>query len=212
MRWIVPIAAVAAAATLALHVAPGAAGSRAACAVPGYAYAGYASAGAVRAASATVRAERAPTVAGGHVAAWVGVGTLHGGPGGANEWLQVGIAAYRGSALRVYEELVIPGSPRRYVELARVRAAGAHRFAVVERGGGLWQASVDGRPAGAAVRLPASVGGLRAVVTAETWSPARAACNSFSFSFDRVRLGRDVELRSPVARLTAREGGFAASA
>ena len=74
---------------------PGAAGSAAACAAAGYTYAGYASGAPVQAVSAVVAARSGPLVASGHVAAWVGVGGLHAGPNRSNEWLQVGLAAYR---------------------------------------------------------------------------------------------------------------------
>lgn len=207
--------AVVATAALALPVAPGAARSAASCAVPGYSYAGYATTTRVRSVSATIGASRAPEVAGGHVAAWLGVGSLHAGPHNANVWLQAGLAAYAGSTLRLYVEVVVPGAPRRYVELARdVAPSRPHHIAVTEQTPGMWQASVDGTPAGAPLYLPGSERGLPAVATAESWTPAHTACNGFAFSFNRVQLGSGshLALRSPVTRLAPTRSGFSAAA
>jgi hypothetical protein len=213
LRWIAAAAAVLAVA-LALPVSPGAARSAAACAAPGYTYAGYASAAGARRVAATVAAARLPDVASGHVAAWVGVGAPHAGPSRSNEWLQVGVAAYPGSGLRLYEELVRPGARRAYVELGRATPGAHHRLAVVQRASAVWQATIDGRPAGPAVSLPGTEHGLRSVAAAESWTQGRTACNGYAFEFRGVRLGdhRRVRLSAPVNRLRDARAGFDATA
>jgi hypothetical protein len=211
------IVVVSAAAALASPVSLTAAPSRAAtaCATPGYSYAGYASAAPVRSVAATLTAARVPSVASGHVAAWVGVGSLHAGPDRANEWLQAGIAAYTGSTLRLYVELARAGAPRQYVELSqRVVPGERHDLAVVERSANRWQALVDGRAAGPTLVLPAGAGGLRSIVTAESWTAGRSACNRYAFAFRGVRLGSTarVRLAAPVNRVRASSAAFTASA
>ena len=97
---------VAAVLVFALPVSSGAARSNAACELPGYSYAGYVSSAPVHAVGATITAEQTPRVAGGHVAAWVGIGSLHAGPHRSNEWLQAGLVSYGASTFRLYVEPV----------------------------------------------------------------------------------------------------------
>ena len=93
---------------------PSAAHAETSCAAQGYTYAGLAQNEGVHGVSATLTAVSAPHVAGGHVAAWVGVGGRGAGPSGTNAWLQVGLAAYPRTGSRLYYELMLPGG-RRYV-------------------------------------------------------------------------------------------------
>jgi hypothetical protein len=200
---------------LALPVSPGAARSDAACELPGYSYAGYVSSAPVHAVGATITAERTPQVAGGHVAAWVGVGSLHAGPHRSNEWLQAGLVSYGGSSFRLYVESATPGASRRYFEVGRSIAPGErHHVAVVESSPGSWQAKVDGRAAGPSVFLPGTEGGLPSMATAESWATAHSRCNGFHFAFDELQLGtaKQLELRSPFNRLVRRQTGFSAAA
>jgi len=200
---------------LALPVSPGAARSDAACELPGYSYAGYVSSAPVHAVGATITAERTPQVARGHVAAWVGVGSLHAGPHRSNEWLQAGLVSYGESTFRLYVESATPGAPRRYFEVGRGIAPGErHHVAVVETSPGSWQARVDGRAAGPAVFLPGAEHGLPSMTTAESWAAAHSRCNGFRFTFDELRLGtaQQLELRSPFNRLVRRRTGFRAAA
>ena len=162
---------------------PSAADSETACAAHGYTYAGLAQNDAVHGVSATLTAVSAPRVAGGHVAAWVGVGARGMAPGGTNAWLQAGLATYRGRGSRLYYELMLPDG-RRYVELARsVRPGTRFTVAVLEVAPGTWHVVVDGRAVSPAFALPVSSSGLPAIVTAESWARATQACNRYAFGF-----------------------------
>jgi hypothetical protein len=149
------------------------------CARSGYDYSGYASRGPVTAVAATISATVPPHVASGHTAAWVGVGDR-----GAHRWLQAGLASFRGTSMRLYYELALPGVPRRYVELDRAVVVGErYRVAVVERAPGLWQVEVDGRAAMTPVALP---GTWRGIATAESWTRGAQPCNRYGYRFRDV--------------------------
>lgn len=167
-------------------------GGETSCEARGYTYAGLAQSQAVRGVSATLTAVSAPRVAGGHVAAWVGVGSRGDGPGGSNVWLQAGLAAYPTGGSRLYYELMLP-SGRRYVELARgVRPGTRFTVSVLEVTAGSWQVMVDGRGASPILALPKSATGLPAIVTAESWATDRQACNRYVFGFAGAQfLGAD---------------------
>jgi hypothetical protein len=138
---------------------------------------------AVHGVSATLTAVSAPRVAGGHVAAWVGVGARGAGPAGTNAWLQAGLAAYPRSGSRLYYELMLPGG-RRYVELVPgVRPGTRFTVSVLEVAPGAWQVAVDGRAVSPAFRLPLSASGLPAIATAESWATASQSCNEYAFGF-----------------------------
>jgi hypothetical protein len=184
-RFIAALAAVllACAAAGAWAAIPSAAGSETSCSSHGYTYAGLAQNDAVHGVSATVTAVSAPRVAGGHVAAWVGVGGRGEAPGGTSAWLQAGLATYRGGGSRLYYELMLP-TGRRYVELARdVRAGTRFTVAVLELAPGTWHVVVDGRAVSPAFALPVSSSGLPAIVTAESWATTTQACNQYAFGF-----------------------------
>ncbi|MGH2935180.1 MAG: hypothetical protein ACRDL2_11815, partial [Gaiellaceae bacterium] len=128
----------------------------------------------------------------GHVAGWVGVGGPGEGPGGADEWIQVGFSAFPGSVGNdIYYEVARPGSPITY---HRVRAAVAPgvsmRLSVLEVHGRLdwWRVWVDGSPVSAPIHLPASHERWRPVVTAESWDGGTPACNDFLYQFGAVRI------------------------
>jgi hypothetical protein len=169
-----------------------------ACGWPGYSYAGVLGDRPVSAVAATVTTVRAARVESGHVAAWVGVGGSGAGPGGRDEWLQVGLVARAGRGQVLYVEWKRPGAGRRYAELGLAGPAGeSHTLLVRELPGrrSVWRAFVDGRPAGPAVLLPGSHGRLPGAATAETWDGGRPACNRFAFRYE------DVRLRAPGARV-----------
>jgi len=162
---------------------PSAARGETSCAAHGYTYAGLAQTEAVHGVSATLTAVSAPRVAGGHVAAWVGVGGRDAGPGGTNAWLQAGLAAYPRTGSRLYYELMLPRG-RRYVELERgVRLGTRFTVSVLEIAPGTWQVAVNGHPASPAFALPLSSSGTPAIVTAESWATAGQACNRYAFGF-----------------------------
>jgi hypothetical protein len=184
-RFVAALAAalLACAALAAWTAVPSAAGGETSCGAQGYTYAGLAQNEGVHGVTATLTAVSAPRVAGGHVAAWVGVGGRGAGPSGTNTWLQAGLAAYPRTGSRLYYELMLPGG-RRYVELERgVRPGRRFTLSVLEVAPGTWQVAVDGQAVSPAFALPLSSSGLPAIVTAESWATAGQACNRYAFGF-----------------------------
>jgi hypothetical protein len=153
---------------------------------PGYSYSGFAGRQGASGVAATISARAPAAVQTGHAAAWVGVGGSHQGPNGVSEWLQAGIAAFPGVGLRVYVEGVSRGGRRRFTDLGRASVRRQYSVRVVETGRDVWQAFVDGRAAGKPAYLPTTGGSWRPVVTAESWTAGRAACNRYAYSFEGV--------------------------
>src|SRR5919201_1065121 len=105
--------------TLAVALAIAASAPAALACARGYSYAGVYAPRQAPGVAATLSMLAEPSVASGHVAAWVGVGGEGLGPRGTDEWLQVGIASYAGSAEgHLYYEVTQPGRPPQYQELA----------------------------------------------------------------------------------------------
>jgi hypothetical protein len=158
-------------------------------ATPGYSYAGISSKGEVDGAAATITVTRAASVQAGHVAAWLGIGGPSAGPGGIDEWIQVGLADIAGaSGVRLYYEAK-RGEYYRYGELpASVAVGSPHRLQLLESASrhDWWQASVDGTPVGPSVFLPGSGNAWPAQVVTENWPSHTTTCNAFSFEFTRI--------------------------
>lgn len=135
-----------------------------------------------------ITAQAQPEVESGHVGAWIGVGGPGLGPGGSNEWIQAGLAAFPGGRTEVYYEVALPNAPARYTRVANAAAGTPYRLAVVEVAGrpGSWQVLLGGLPASPPVQLPGSDGAWRPVATAESWDGDRPACNRFAYAFDGV--------------------------
>ena len=213
----VAAAASVAVASLVAAPAPASPGASARACVHGYSYAGYAGRDGSAGVAATITALTRPSVATGHAAAWVGVGGVHAGPGGASEWLQAGLAAFPGIGLRVYVEAVSRGESRRFLDLGPAVVGRRYRVRVREAGAGVWRAFVDGRAVGRPAYLPTASGAWRPIATAESWAAGRAACNRYAYRFDAVaalqgkgwaRLARGEPIGAPVAREAS---GFSAS-
>ena len=179
------LAAVAAGAT------PAAAGSAGGCGRAGYSYAGFASAERAHGVRAQLEAVTEPSVASGHVAAWVGVGGPGAAANGDDAWVQVGISAVAGlDDSGLYYEVTRPGQAPRYTYLGDVRPGETHDVAVLEVAGrpGAWRVWVDGEPRTRPIELAGSSGRWRPIATAETWDAGRRVCNRFDFSFSRVQI------------------------
>lgn len=175
--------------TACLLATPAWAGQRA-CGASPYSYAGIQGAHRVSGVTATIGLQRAPEVSSGHVMAWVGVGGQGEGPGGTDEWLQVGISAFPGTAPAIYYEVQKPGAHARYVGVRGLLAAGArHRVGVRETRANQWRVYVDGTAASPELRLPGSHGRWFADAEAESWNGGHTACNRFDFSFGDIAVG-----------------------
>jgi hypothetical protein len=160
--------------------------TRAAEGVGGYSYGGAASRLPVAGVAATVALVEVPHVHSGHVAGWVGVGGPGLGPGGADEWIQVGVNVFAGATTGTLYLEVERGAAYRYSPLAaRVAVGDRHRLAVSESPArrGWWQPAVDGTPVSPPLYLPGSHGSWPGQIVAESWAPGTAWCNGFAFSF-----------------------------
>ena len=154
-----------------------------------YSYGGVASRSPVRAIVATVTLLEPASVESGHVAAWVGVGGPGLGPGGVDEWVQVGIAEFTAERTgNVYYEIK-RGQLYRFGTLPSEVAVGErHTLGVVELRSrpGWWRVWVDGRPWGPPVLLPGSHEAWPGQAMAESWTTGAPQCNSFGFAFAGV--------------------------
>jgi hypothetical protein len=173
------------------------------CGVSGYGYAGLEGERPVAGVAATITVLGRPRLQGGHVAAWVGVGGYGAGPGGADEWLQAGVATRSGAPSRLYVEWKTPGQAARLLFVGAPAPPGvAHRVTVSElpRTRNVWRAFVDGAPAGPLVVLPGSHARFRPVAVAETWDGGRQVCNRSAFRFRSVEVSTPSGAWGPLAR------------
>jgi hypothetical protein len=130
-----------------------------------------------------------PAVESGHVAGWVGVGAPGQGPGGTDEWIQVGLNSLPGTGNTLYYEVMRPGAGVSYQEVAaNVRNGRPVRVAVLETAGqpDAWRVWVDGRPVTPPIKLIGSHRALTPMAMGESWDGGRPVCNSFSYRFARV--------------------------
>lgn len=155
----------------------------------GYTYAGHQATYRGHGVRATIALIRAPEVASGHIAGWVGVGGPGQGAHGGDAWIQAGIASVPGVEPFLYAEITREGrSPQLILLEQGVPAGRSHRVAVLEMGArpGWWRVWVDGSPMTEPVRLRGPSERWAPIATAESWNGGQAACNRFSFRFERV--------------------------
>jgi len=142
--------------------------------------------------AAVVAASQGFSVRSGHVAGWVGVGGPGQGPGGSDEWIQVGFSAFptwNGNDL--YYEVARPGGAPTYSLIRSGISAGTRvRVSVLEMRArrDWWRVWVNGSPASKPIHLPASHGSWRPVVTAESWDAGTSECNDFAYRFGSIRV------------------------
>ncbi|HUK94913.1 MAG TPA: hypothetical protein VLU96_07625 [Gaiellaceae bacterium] len=176
---------------LAAALAVAASASPALACTRGYSYAGLYSSSPAFGVAASLSMLAPPSVDGGHVAAWVGVGGPGLGPRGTDEWLQVGLASFAGSPeTRLYYELALPGQAPRYVELASgIRPGEVVRVGLLELpfAPGTWIVVTPQGLAGP-FYLPPAPAPWAPVATAESWTPAGSLCNGYSYRFGDVQL------------------------
>jgi hypothetical protein len=157
----------------------------------GYSYAGVYSPRTASGVAATLSMLDEPSVAAGHVAAWVGVGGPGLGPNGTDEWLQIGLASFPGSPEgHLYYELARPGRTPRYTELAAEIAPGERlRVAVLELpfARDTWIVASNAGFAGP-FYLPRSHHAWAPIATAESWDAGGSRCNRYAYRFGGVQL------------------------
>lgn len=165
--------------------------SPAVCGPKTYSYAGIQSATTAGGISATVAATTVPVVVDGHVGGWIGLGGTHAGPGGAAEWIQVGLAAFTSDQTESYYEVTLAGSPTRFIELDSNVAPGvSQHFAVLEMldRRSWWRVWVNGKPVTSPIHLPGSDNTWYPQAVTESLDGVTGACNSYSYSFSAVSL------------------------
>jgi hypothetical protein len=191
MRSVIALLVGALAAAALVGASATASAGRAACGSgnTGYTYAGSQSTYIGHGVRASITAARTPAVAAGHVAGWVGVGGPGQGANGQDAWLQVGLASLPGLEPLLYTEITRNGGTPQFRVLEDAVPVGESRqVAVLEMGRrpGWWRVWVNGEPATQPIHLRGSSGRWAPIATAESWDGGEAACNSFSFRFERV--------------------------
>ena len=185
-KWTKALAGALAAACIASAPALGAAKR---CGAAEYSYAGLQGVKRAHGVRGTLMPLSLPSVKAGHVAAWVGVGWAGGGPNGQDEWIQTGMVAEQGyTKTKIYYEIVSPGAPYRYAEIADAEVGQRHRLAVLEEElhPNWWRVWVDNKPVTPGIYLPKSHTGWEPVATAESWNGDVGACNQLGFRFEKV--------------------------
>ena len=155
----------------------------------GYSYAGHQASYRGHGVRATITATRAPSVAAGHVAGWVGVGGPGQGANGEDAWIQAGIASMPGMGTFLYAEITRDGRRPEFILIEEGIAIGRSRkVAVLEmsRRPGWWRVWVDGDAVTKPVRLRGSSARWAPIATAESWNAGTPSCNAFGFRFERV--------------------------
>ena len=217
----------AAVATVALG---GAAASANACGnSSGYSYAGLASPRNAYGISALISPLDAFDVLNGHVAGWVGVGGPGQGPGGTNEWIQVGYAGFPSIlGSDIYYEVAQPGRYPTYHQVSAGLPVGTlSRVAVLEmrRRPNWWQVWLNHKPVSPPIRLADSHRRWSPIATAESWDGGTGGtCNTFLYRFRHVaiahapgggwhQLSGGYPIQSAVARIQRARGsaGFFAA-
>jgi len=156
----------------------------------GYTYAGVYAKQPAPGIAASISMLSMPSVEGGHVAAWVGIGGAGLGPGGTDEWLQVGLASFDTPDARLYYELALPGQSPRFFELARGILPGfVVRVAVLELpyAPNSWVVVTPKGIAGP-FYLPRSHNRWEPVATAESWAQGGKLCNRYSYRFQNLEI------------------------
>jgi hypothetical protein len=164
-----------------------------ACGNAGYSYAGLGAPGRGFGISATLTSVADFDVRGGHVAAYVDVGGPGEGPGGSNEWLQIGLSRFPGvTGSDAYYEVALPGRFPVYHQLAAGLPAGRPvkvALSEIHKRPNWWRVWLNGSAASRPIRLPESHGRWQPIATAESWEGgAGASCENFLYNFRRIRI------------------------
>jgi hypothetical protein len=161
----------------------------------GYSYAGIAAPSRAYGISALITPLDAFAVLDGHVAGWVGVGGPGEGPGGTNEWLQIGYSGFPSiTGSDIYYEVALPGRTPAYHQVAAGLPVGkGARVTVLELRNrpDYWRVWLNRRPVSPAIRLPESHDRWSPIATAESWDGGNGGtCNTFLYRFRHVSVAR----------------------
>jgi hypothetical protein len=164
-----------------------------ACGSNGYSYAGYAAPTRADGITAIVTPLDKFDVLNGHVAGWVGVGGPGEGPGGSDEWLQIGLSGYPNMVgSDVYYEVALPHHyPVYHQVVANFPNGRAAKITVLEMHGrpNWWRVWLNHRPASPPIHLPRSHDRWTPIATAESWDGGTGgACTTFLYRFRRVQI------------------------
>jgi hypothetical protein len=162
----------------------------------GYSYAGVGAASPAHGISAIISPLNAFDILNGHVAGWVGVGGPGQGPGGTNEWLQIGYAGFPGVlGSDIYYEVAQPGRFPTYHQVAAALPVGSvSKVAVLEMRNrpDTWRVWLNHKPVSPPIYLPQSNNRWSPIATAESWDGGGGggdrACNTFLYRFRHVSI------------------------
>ncbi len=165
------------------------------CGNGGYTYAGVSASSRAYGIGAIITPLPAFNVRSGHVAGWVGVGGPRQGPGGTDEWLQVGFSGFPElTGNNLYYELMLPNGLPTYHQVASDLPVGKPmRLAVLEmhKRPNFWRVWVNGSAASKPIHMPGSHRRWAPITTAESWDGGTGGgCNGFLYSFHQVSIAR----------------------
>jgi hypothetical protein len=132
-----------------------------------------------------------PHVNAGHVAGWIGVGGPGQGPGGSDQWLQVGYSAFPDGTVQTYYEVALPTHPPEYHAIESRARLGETRLLslreVEPRSAG-WQVWLEGTAVSPVYVLAGNDGRYLPQGIGESWSPSGGPCNAYAWRFGSVRV------------------------
>jgi hypothetical protein len=163
----------------------------------GYSYAGLGAPNRAFGVSAVVTPLDAFAVLNGHVAGWVGVGGPGEGPGGSNEWLQIGLSGFPGvTGSDVYYEVALPHRYPTYHQVATAVPAGkAVKVTVLEmrHRPNFWRVWLNHKAVSRPIYLPQSHRRWTPIATAESWDGGTGGtCNTFLYRFRQVAVAQSM--------------------
>jgi hypothetical protein len=178
-------------------VSLGGAATALACGQGGYSYAGLGAPNRAFGVSAVVTPLYEFAVLNGHVAGWVGVGGPGQGPGGSNEWLQIGLSGFPGiTGSDVYYEVALPHRFPTYHQVATAVPAGkAVKVTVLEMRNrpNYWRVWLNRRAVSPPIYLPQSHDRWTPIATAESWDGGTGGtCNTFLYRFRHVAVAQSM--------------------
>jgi hypothetical protein len=162
-----------------------------ACGTGGYSYAGLGAPSRGFGISAIVTPLSTFDVLNGHVAGWVGVGGPGEGPGGSDEWLQIGLSGYPGvTGSDLYYEVTQPHHYPVYHQVATDLPDGEPvKVTVLEihNRPDWWRVWLNHKAVSKAIHLPQSHDRWTPIATAESWDGGTGGtCNTFLYRFRQV--------------------------